>query len=287
MTKRDMSKFRELVSYLKKDHIPAARDIRALNIATHKLAHEIAGAACVYARSLKDDPNRRAEFYKEAFPDGFQRFHRGKLLLHVVMYFHGVANRKDDNYGIASAHSLAMQEVYNNDDIVDEDIVHHIEAQGGFAGLRGDNDEDNADDGADEELPEQKGDNRANKSVQPRRTKPASIFSDQDGDDLVAEDEEVEQEHATSGEANNLIPLPVRKPPKPAVTLKRLPRSYIDRCTLGWPATAAIGEAILEAARNGKPVWVKLVPGQISDQYELYKGGGGFIELSMEEFDIE
>ena len=240
-----------LLSNLKDNHVETLRQLRKMATSTHKQIRIQCGVACVYARQLKMDAKRRAEFYAEAFPKGWRRFHRVKLLLHVLMYFYGVTNRKSVGYGTASAHSVALRDVYEDQKMSDDEVMQHIVANGVFLGLQHD-DDDNVTDEDEEGLPQPESVDRGPR----RRAKAATIFSDQEDDDLVVDEHEAEQEDDPSDEANTVVRRPVRKPPAPAVSLPRLPWRYVQRSVMGWPETAAIKEAILGAFRDNKAVWV-------------------------------
>lgn len=269
--------FLNLLSLIKDSHLVGIRQVRALNLSVNKLKYAIAAAACAYTRMLAKDDKKRTEFYDEPFWDDQQRFHRDKDLLHVLMY---IENAKEGgNYKLASAHSISLQALCDDADIKDEDLAQHIKDEGGFSGLivTDDSEEGSLKTTTDAEA----SDDASEETATLRPGTSPSIFAGED--DLNDSDED---ETDTADSADEVVNRPVRKPAKPAESLKRLSRGYVEHCILGRPA-AEDREAILSPLRAGKSVWVKLVPGQILDRYELYEGGGGFIDATIEDYEVE
>ena len=126
--------FSNMIEMLQGDHIAGIRYIKSLNLGCNEMKYAVAGAACYYARMLRNDSARRDEFYKEALQVKWVRLHRSKLLLHVVMYLED-APKKGNKYKLASARRVALQGVCDDSDIPDEDIADYIKQHHGFKGL--------------------------------------------------------------------------------------------------------------------------------------------------------
>ena len=126
--------FSNMIEMLQGDHIVGIRYIKSLNLGCNEMKYAVAGAACYYARMLRNDSARRDEFYKEALQVKWVRLHRSKLLLHVVMYLED-APKKGNKYKLASARRVALQGVCDDSDIPDEDIADYIKQHHGFKGL--------------------------------------------------------------------------------------------------------------------------------------------------------